>query len=286
MTAESIDSTISNTFDGTINVSGAGFIRSLRINLTGAFDQWTMNGEMNLASGLFPATRLAGSPMRLTGELNVFGAGVRILADTDFDSQSTTTMVATELLMGGETTVAAGATFVGDGTFANLADGSLTLEDGASLDQVGLRNAGLLEVGDSPGLAAVDRFENTADGTWLVEVGGHVAGSEFDQLLVTAGAADLDGLIEVNLIDAGSGLFLPEIGDEFTVLTSLGGVNGTFQNEPVSFAAGQSFHWEVLYHPNDVTLRLVEIGIVPEPTTLALLAGVVLTLALRPSRSA
>lgn len=272
VTAESIDSTISNTFDGAINVSGAGFIRSLRVNLTGSFDEWTMNGEMNLASGLFPATRLAGSPMRLTGELNVTGAGVRILADTDFDSPSTTTMATTDLLMGGQTTVAAGATFIGDGTFVNLADGSLKLEDGASLDQVGLQNSGLLEVGDSPGIASVDRFENTDDGTWLVEIGGYVAGSESDLLLVTSGTTQLDGLIEVDLIDAGGGLFLPQIGDEFMVLTSFGAVGGVFQNEPISFAAGQAFHWEVLYHPNDVTLRLVDItNVIPEPSMFALL---------------
>jgi hypothetical protein len=89
--------------------------------------------------------------------------------------------------------------------------------------------------------------------------------------LLAGGGAQLGGLLEVDLIDAGGGLFLPMIGDTFTILTSPGGVSGTFLNDPVSSAAGQLFHWSVIYNPNDVVLQLVEIT-VPEPTTLALLS--------------
>ena len=282
--ADSVDSTISDSFDGTFNIGG-GFFPELTINLTDPTDHWTMAGEMNL-SGLaalpFPISRVAGSHMRLTGDLNVTNS-VTINAPATFDNGSTTTLAnpATRLHLNDPSTVRPNATFVGQGTLVNNSTEGLTLEDGVSLDQTGLVNGGLLEVGDSPGFAAVDRFENTADGTWLVEIGGHVAGSEFDLLLVALGATELDGLIEVDLIDAGTGLFLPQIGDEFTVLTSFGGVNGTFQNEPVSFAAGQSYHWEVLYNPNDVTLKLVDINIVPEPGTIMLLASPILALAFR-----
>ncbi|MBA3481148.1 MAG: PEP-CTERM sorting domain-containing protein [Pirellulales bacterium] len=109
-----------------------------------------------------------------------------------------------------------------------------------------------------------------ASGTWSVEIGGHVAGAEHDLLVVSGGAAVLDGAIEVDLIDAGGGLFLPQLGDEFTVLTALGGASGAFLNDPISSAAGMQFHWTVLYHPNDVTLVLTDVT-VPEPATLGLL---------------
>ena len=135
-------------------------------------------------------------------------------------------------------------------------------------------------------MAAVDEFENTADGTWLVEIGGYLAGNEHDLLLVTGGNAILDGQIEVDLIDAGAGLFLPEIGDEFSMLTSLAPVLGAFANDPVSFANGQTFHWDVVHNPNDVTLVLEQItGVVPEPTTLLLSVAGVVCIALQRSRA-
>ena len=135
-------------------------------------------------------------------------------------------------------------------------------------------------------MAAVDEFENTAYSTWLLEIGGYLAGNEHDLLLVTGGNATLDGQIEVDFIDAGAGLFLPEIGDEFTVLTSLAPVLGVFANDPVSFANGQTFHWDVVHNPNDVTLVLEQItGVVPEPTTLLLAVAGVLCITLRRSGS-
>lgn len=51
---------------------------------------------------------------------------------------------------------------------------------------------------------------------------------------------------------------------------------------PVSVAAGKMFHWEVLYHPQDVTLVLNDItDVVPEPTALPLFAATFLALTMR-----
>jgi hypothetical protein len=273
---QSVDSSIINTFDGTLNVAG-GFVGRLTINLTGAFDEWTMAGEMNLAGSnlaAFPLERVAGSPLRVTGDVNVEHR-VRIAADTNYANGSTITFAsaAAQLQMTGETLVTAGAAFAGGGALANGPSGEMTLANGASLGSVSLANRGLLQIGNSPGTATVEEFENLADGTWLVEIGGHLPGTQHDRLLAGSGA-QLGGSIEVALIDAGSGLFLPEIGDTFTTLTSPGGVSGSFLNSPVSSAAGMQFHWSVLYHPNDVTLELVQIT-VPEPSTLfiAMAAG-------------
>jgi hypothetical protein len=111
-----------NTFDGTLNVAG-GFVGRLTINLTGAFDEWTMAGEMNLAGSnlaAFPLERVAGSPLRVTGDVNVEHR-VRIAADTNFANGSTITFAsaAAQLQMTGETLVTAGAAFAGGGALAN-----------------------------------------------------------------------------------------------------------------------------------------------------------------------
>jgi hypothetical protein len=234
-----------------------------------------MFNEMNLAgvaAAAFPIDRVAGSPLRITGDLNL-SHRVRITADTTFPSNGTTNFAdsATALHLTGQTLIVGGATFTGPGTLHNGPTGEMTLADGASLDEVGLVNRGLLEIGDSPGVAAVDRFENTASGTWVVEVGGHLLGVEHDHLLVTGGAAGLDGFLQVLLTDDGDGLFLPQVGDEFTILTAVNGVSGAFVNSPVSSIAGQQFHWSIEYNPFDVTLVLTDVT-VPEPATLGLVA--------------
>jgi hypothetical protein len=115
----------------------------------------------------------------------------------------------------------------------------------------------------------VDRFTNDDDGTLHVRLGGYALGAEHSHLLVTGGEASLDGLLEVLLIDDGDGLFLPQLGDEFSILTAAGGVTGQFDNSPVSIGGGKQFHWSVIYNPFDVRLRLDEI-VAPEPQTLLL----------------
>lgn len=269
--AESIDSTLSNTFDGVLHVDGP-FSR-LTVNLTGAFDKWTMNGELDLAGGPGPlaALRVAGSTMRVTGELNVNGrarssAGIELAAASDTNFAGADSLLALD-----ETTlVEAGASFSGGGTLDNRSTGHLTLADGVDLGNTPLVNQGLLEVGDSAGAAAMPSLVATEDATWLVEIGGYAAAAEHDLLM--AGSAVIDGLIEVDLIDAGGGLFLPQLGDEFTVLASFDPISGVFLNDPVSIAESQMYHWEVVYDPYEVTLRLASItGVVPEPASAVVL---------------
>ncbi len=283
--AESIDSTLTNTFDGTLNIGAV--LGNLSVQLNGSFDEWVMNGEMNITNNLpFSSEKIDGSPMRITGDVSTDGL-VRFSADTTFGSGSQTTFAdaAAVLALQQISHVEAGATFVGTGTLQNQNSGEMTLADGATLDQVALLNQGLLEIGDSPGVASVDSLVQGNEATWLVEIGGYVAGNEFDLLQVTGADAQLDGHIAVELIDAGSGLFLPEVGDEFTVLTSVGNVTNSFLADPVSFAEGQEFQWEVLYHPHDVTLRLVAIeSIVPEPASWLLLSVAAISVALRRER--
>lgn len=280
--ADSISADGNNFFFGSITIGG-GFLSKLTINLSDPADHWTMDGTMTL-SGVAPffLERLAGSRVDSFGEVEITGGRVQVSADTRFWSGSLDIGPAEAILrMTGQTLVIHQINVSGQGSLQNGQSGQMTLSHMASLDEVGLVNEGQLSVGiDGAGIAAVDRFESTTSASWLVGIGGHTLGEEFDHLQVTGGAATLDGQLFVEMFDAGGIDFIPMVGDEFTVLTALGGVTGHFQNNPVSFAHGQFFNWVVDYNPNDVTLRLESIA-VPEPTTASIILLLVACFAAR-----
>lgn len=248
-----------NKFDGVINAGG--LYGRLNVNLSDPADSWRMDGEMNLSGfGGFVTTRVQGSAMEVTGVMNISN-GVAIAADTEFGGASEVNFQGGfgRLRMAGATRVDGAATFNGAGEFENGPTGQMVLEDGLTLGSSDLRNRGLLELGDqAAALVAVNEFANMADGTWLVDLGGSAAGSEHD-LLVAGGVADLAGELEVSLIDAGGGFFVPEVGDAFTVLTAFGGVNGAFANAPTTEIGGQVFNWDVQHNANNVTLELIDL---------------------------
>ena len=59
-----------------------------------------------------------------------------------------------------------------------------------------------------------------------MELGGTVPGSQYDQVHVT-GALALGGMLKVDFIDLGAGLFAPHSGDSFDIL-DWGALSGTF----------------------------------------------------------
>lgn len=268
--AEGIDSTLSNSFDGTMNVQG-GISSSLNIDLGIPDQHWTMAGEMNLSNALaLGVYRLHGSEMRVTGDLNIEGQ-VGATADVTFDNSAVVSFANSDssLFVGGKTRVGQNATLLGEGTLQNLLSGELTLADGATLDHVDVINQGVFRIGNSAGIASLDNLELLSEGTWDVEIGGYLSGDEFDHLLV-GGDALLDGFLSVNFIDSGFGVFAPEVGDEFSILSSVGGVNGVFNLDPVTFSGGREYQWEVLYNAHNVTLRVASVS-VPEPAATGVL---------------
>lgn len=260
----------SQQFDGTFNMN-AGAVGRLTLNLADPDASWTMNGAMNLAGfGVLTTTRVAGSRMIVTGDLNM-GAGIaQITADTVLRGADVNINAGGTLRMRGVTRVEADTDFFGTGTLHNGIDGTMVLETGTALSGVGLLNSGVLSVGgDGPGVAGMDRVSFAADSVWEVGIGGYAAGQN-DLLTVTGmGAASLGGVLLVSLLDLGTG-FTPQIGDEFRILRSLqGGSTGTFTNDPVTHAGGLTYEWSVIYSPQYVSLRLD--SIVPAPGSVALL---------------
>lgn len=276
--AETIDTQAGNRYSGAMEIAG-NFLARATINLNNPTEAWTMAGEMTLKNNLpFGAVRLGGSDVLIEGALNVDGAGVGVSADAVFAAASETTFEtpSSSLLMNGRSFVESEALFFGQGLLSNGGAGQMVLADGANTDEVGLANHGWLGIGSEAGIATVDRFENTAEGTLSIDLAGYLLGDEFDHLLA-ADSVDLDGVLSVHLLPDGMGasLFTPVVGDEFTIVTSLGGVNGQFATVLPTHAGGAVYHWEALYHPHDVTIRLTSVTI-PEPASLVLTGGTLL----------
>lgn len=275
--AGAIEVGASNEFDSTMTIGG-GSSQLLRLNLTEPSDYWTMAGVLNLSNDFaLGNTKLAGSEMRLTGTLNADGPLIRVTADAVFADGGEISFQTGEssLEMRGRTLVEAGAVFLGEGVLRNSGQGHMTLADGVETDFADLANNSLLDIAGGTGIATVDDFENQANGTLGIDIGGYLLGETFDHLMV-AGEATIDGALGVDLLvdEFGPGNPLPVIGDEFIILTSLDGVSGQFADVLPTYALGHEYGWEVIYNPHDITIRLESISVVsvPEPCGVALAA--------------
>ena len=87
---------------------------------------------------------------------------------------------------------------------------------------------GDLRPGNSPGTISFDNNIFLGAATNVdIEIGGMTAGAQFDTIAVD-GEFVLDGVLNVSLIDASSGAFLPEGGSEFEIINASGGIGGQF----------------------------------------------------------
>lgn len=277
LNADTLGSAGNNVVHGELNIAG-GF--SPRLTVDTDSDVWTSFGEINLTGGIISATRIAGDTLRVGGDLGLPSGNATITAETIFLSSAEIDLTApsARLRLNADSYVLGGATFVGDGTLWNNAE--MTLRNGVDLNDIGLQNSGDLRLGNdvieaaAVGVVGADAFVNQSEAAYIVSLGGHTPGLGHDLLTIGNGGTSLAGNLLVEHVDLGGGLFLPEIGDEFLVLTSVASITGMFQNDPVSFADGLEYHWEVLHFPNAVVLRLDSI-MVPAPASLACL-GVLL----------
>jgi YD repeat-containing protein len=159
------------------------------------------------------------------------------------------------------------ATYVQTAGTTTLAGGTLDADveiQGGALAGVGavtrsLTNAAQVTVGDPLGQLAVGDFTQTATGALNVEVGGTAPGSGYSQLVVS-GTGVLNGALNATI----SSGFTPVVGDSFQVLTAPTVIN-TFSAFTAPTLAGQQ-SLQVNYHPTDVTLTGVLIGIQVSPT--------------------
>lgn len=267
--ADRINETAEQTFDGTINI-GSGFTSRLIMNLTGDTPEWIMRGTLNLVgTSPFATPRVAGSPMIISGDVNLASGRAQINADTTFSGSllsgvATTTIgpAAADLLLGGSSRIEAGAVFIGAGRVGAAIGGTLRLDDGVNLGGVGLYNAGTVVLG-GPGLVAADRFEQVAGAVMHINIAGYEPGSTHDLISVSGGEAFVAGTLRINLDPTETIPFKPQVGDAFTVLTALNGVNGEFDLVPPSIAGGKKFDWEVEMQPNAIIARVAGVSELP-----------------------
>jgi len=113
--------------------------------------------------------------------------------------------------------------------------------------------------GNSPANVTADGdIVFTESASLLVEIGGNLPGSEYDVLSV-AGTANLGGILDVSLIDLGGmgSTFEPSLGDQFTIVDSMLGLNGMFATEKLPFITA-GLGWDVVYGNNELVLEVVE----------------------------
>ncbi len=260
LNVDHIDNTIEiDSFDGTMDLP-ANFLAKLTVQLTAPGAHWLMSGTLDVAGvGALTSTRLAGSSMWLTGDMNVTGRVASAAPIVVRDSGDVTfTSPTAALRFNAQGFVHPNAGFFGEGMVETASGGDLTLASGASLSLVGLKNAGIARIGEPIGVAFVDRFENTSTGALFVDIGGPQQGAEHDALLVTGEGTTLAGKLVVSIASTGNGYFEPHPGDSFTIIESDGPVAGAFQNSPVSFVPGMVYLWTVATQPHSVVLTLAK----------------------------
>jgi hypothetical protein len=120
--------------------------------------------------------------------------------------------------------------------------------------------------GFSPGLSPTEtEVENVIFASTLeIEIGGLVAGDEFDKV-TASGFATLGDTLQVTLIDS----FVPELGDMFVFLTAVGGITGAFTGFDFPTFSGLTFELFV----GDDFAKLTAVNAVPLPPAILFLAS-------------
>jgi MYXO-CTERM domain-containing protein len=109
---------------------------------------------------------------------------------------------------------------------------------------------GAIAPGDSPGTLSIQGdLTLSGDGTVEIEIGGLLAGTQYDVLAVT-GNAILDGVLRLSL----EGGFVPQAGDSFAVLTAPS-ITGAFTNLDLP-ALLPGLQWNTAYGANQVTVSI------------------------------
>jgi hypothetical protein len=93
-----------------------------------------------------------------------------------------------------------------------------------------------------------------------IEMGGILAGAEYDEL-VSTGTVALAGTLDMDVVNAGGGFYLPDVGDVITIITATGGISGTFANSASLWAIAGGFRvdWSITYNTNSVMMEVTSV---------------------------
>jgi len=268
-----------STIGGTTGVRANGGMTVLNgtLNITGTLFQnfgpavinpQNVGATVNLASGteFDNSSTLSMSSVTISGPsaklVNLTGGTINVTGSNSLVSvpvlnTGTVTVITGRLTLTGGFTQQGGATNLQNGgsissstpisMTTGFLNGNGTVIGGATIA------GGIISPGFSPGtISVVGPYAQTATGTYNAEIGGRVAGTQYDQ--VVAATAALNGTLNVSLING----FVPVAGDSFTILTCNGTApcrTGTFS--AVNFPALSSgLAWNIIYGPSSVMLTV------------------------------
>lgn len=133
----------------------------------------------------------------------------------------------------------------------------------------------------SPGFspALISMGSALYDGTLVMELGGLAPGTGYDQVnhILGDGLAYLGGALDVQLL----GTFTPSLGDNFQLLTAIGGVHGQFDSLSLPALGNSQWRWHLDYGSQSVNLMVTAI---PESSG-ALGCLIILAALMEPRRS-
>ncbi len=206
-----------------------------------------------------------GGPFQNEGQLETLtgAGGTRILqasvensGSIDFHHSTTVgTTGSVHLNNGTITNHGVTLTFSGAGSsFTNQANGRVQGTGTISATPTTLDNeGGTWAPGLSAGnLAVTGNWNQGANGTLEIEIGGLIPDTEHDQLSVS-GAVNLDGTLDLRGLNG----FVPAIGNQFTVLTAAS-VNGTFAEVTYQGQLPLGYGMDVIYTPTAVIAQVVQ----------------------------
>ena len=236
-------------------------------------------GSVNLAfdpdDPIDPDDAFGPPSLSVTGT-HEFQAPVNFINDTGVDVAGGSTLTFNNALnLNGNTLTKTGAGTLAINNILTSVGGTLNCDEGVCSGSGTIggnvnNSGGTISPGNSPGFMAIEgAFSQGEGGRLLVELGGNAEGTEYDVLQVD-GEATLAGTLEVTLLDG----FEPSLGDTFDIL-DFGSISGDFDEVILADLAG-TLQWKVSGLLSDGI-----ISVVPEPTSIALLALGVLTISSR-----
>ena len=143
----------------------------------------------------------------------------------------------------GPTTVNAGELLVN----GNVLDSAITVNAGATLAGDGsvpattVQSGGFLSPGDSPGTLTATSLSLAIGATFMEQLGGTSAGSQYDETVIPAGGSVALGGATLNLSFLGG--FRPTVGQQFTLINNQSGssVVGKFSQGSTLTLNGDNF---------------------------------------------
>jgi hypothetical protein len=193
-------------------------------------------------------------------ELNVSGTASQTMTVEVQNGVRLTTFTGVNIEEGGVVDIQNGTL---DADFVQVTGGTLrgaglvTTGNGTLPGQVESRS-GNISPGNGIGeLEIIGRFALGGTATLAIDLAGVTAGTQYDQIIVEGDIA-LGGTLAVTLGDLGGGMFVPSVGNSFTILTATGAIDGTF----ATLLLPDGFQWDVEYDGTDVVLSVVGVGLV------------------------